>query len=85
MCNFAILLVVSMKNKYEEDLEMEEDHGGDNLSGDHRSHQRSWPIVQQTAVGNMPRQGAATIREESHGRANLRPGCHISTGANACV
>ena len=23
MCNFAILLVVSMKNKYEEDLEME--------------------------------------------------------------
>lgn len=24
MCNFAILLVVSMKNKYEEDLEMEE-------------------------------------------------------------
>ena len=28
MCNFAILLVVSMKNKYEEDLEMEEDHGG---------------------------------------------------------
>ena len=33
---------------------MVEQGGRDNLSGDHRSHQRSWTIGQQAAVEGMP-------------------------------
>ena len=59
---------------------------GDNLSGDHRSHQRTGQLGnrRQLQVCRRVQAGPGAQSEESHGRANLQGACHISTN-DACV
>ena len=81
MCN------IELEKKEEDEVDEQYVEGGaggrrDNLSGDHRSHQRSGQL--ELEVCRLQGGGPGLQSEESHGRANLQAACHISTN-DACV
>ena len=81
MCN------IELEKKEEDEVDEQYVVGGaggrrDNLSGDHRSHQRSGQL--ELEVCRLQGGGGPGLQsEESHGRANLQAACHISTN-DAC-